>query len=217
MAIAFGQTGAQTGTTATITATVTIVGGSTVEIDVAITPETVIVLGTSVGARRVGFVINGTLRQEKWVTGAGAAAPGTQVVVTLSAAPTDCGVLVQTYTGVLGIGNCKTATGSGANPSIAFESQDANNYMAAGFGILNTNATTAGTGTLRNSDGNISLSDASTDNTAASPGTITNSITHSAGTWAAIVLELRTVKPIPPADDSGTDYPKPPITLRAAA
>ena len=122
------------------------------------------------------------------------ASSSTSVTCTINNNSGDIACMAATYTGVSSFGINNIATGSTANPSISLTTQDANNFVIAGLSNLTTTASTAGTGTLRrditfSSRGSIDADLA--DNTAASISSVTVSVTHSATTWSAAAVELR--------------------------
>lgn len=195
MALAFGTTGAQTGTATPLAVTIAVNNGDTVIVTVTFNPNTCAVTSiTGGGAFTLRTSVNNgaNLRQEMWSTDAGAGVSASSVSVAFSGTAADAGAMVETVTGVLGLGPTATATGSTLNPTIAIVTQDSNNWVVAGFGWGNTGATTLG-GDIRATDGNISISDAIGDHTVAAPGTCTVSAIHGAVTWVATAIELRTV------------------------
>lgn len=200
MAIAFGRSAAlsDSGTTPIGPQAITINAGETVVVHVTFNPTTCAVTGVSdsggsVYTKRGEFVQASSIKIETWSTAAGGAVASTTVSVAFSGTSTDSGIIPAAYTGVLGIGAYTSNGGTGANPSLAITTQDANNFVAAGYGSLSGGALTAGTGNLRQSDADISIQQAFVDNTAASATSVTCSITLSAAAWAGGALELRSV------------------------
>jgi hypothetical protein len=200
MAIAItASPGLWTGTTP-LTPSKTINNGDTAIVTVVMTPTTAAVSSITGGGTwfQRSSKIQGTCKVEQWSTNVGAAVSASSISIALSGSPTAAGSVLETATGVVALGITGTAGGTSSNPSIAVVTQDANNFILAGYGWIETPtlATTAGTGTLTGSDSDgAALSDAGSYNTAASPGSVTNSVTHGApsAAWAICALELRSV------------------------
>lgn len=135
-------------------------------------------------------------RLELWATTAtGALAGGSYLNVNLSGNAL-ASATVDHFTGVVSLGANATASNTTANPSIAQVLQDANNYIVAGFLSLGSGVPVALTGSMRRtttSSGASPVVSTITDNTAGSASSVTNAITLGATTWAAAILELRTV------------------------
>ena len=137
-------------------------------------------------------------RVEVWSTPAGASKSSTSVTINLSASSKFVGCVFE-YTGVAALGVTNTATSAAANPAISLTTQDNNNWCVAGFAGQGTGTFTAGTGTLRSSavtSGGAAGSNAGgafADNTVATAGTCTNSVTNADTVWALAALELRSV------------------------
>ena len=101
------------------------------------------------------------------------------------------------YSGALEVGLKNTGSGSSTGPTVAITTEDANNFVVAGMAIVGTETWAASVGNLRQSQPGASASTpggAVTDNTAVSPGAVTNTTTlSSSGAWVAHAVELRTV------------------------
>lgn len=199
MAIAFGRWGAFSGSGSPQAVTVTVNNGETSVVAVFMKPVTAAVTSITGGGTYTqrATKTQGTVKGELWSTNAGAATAASSVSVAMSGSPTQAGVAVHLSTGVTALGTTGTAGGTAANPSITVSTQDNNNWIAAFFGFNDGGALpTAGTGNLRGTDQDASITDATTDNTRATPGTLVNSVTKGAVTdWAILALELRSVLP----------------------
>ncbi len=140
-----------------------------------------------------------TVDMEIWATNPGAAVSSVSVTANWGASNAKGVACVGTYTGVLAYGNTGTpASGTCATCSINTTTQDNNNYAFAGFGGADTNTWTANVGNLRaqaQTTTSAAANAAIADNTAASPGTVTNTLTITSAIHARISLELRTVAP----------------------
>jgi hypothetical protein len=103
------------------------------------------------------------------------------------------------YSGVAARGATGTNTNSTANPTISLTTQDNNNFVVAGFAAQGTGLPGSLTGAFEGSAGTTggaaatNVSGAMTDNTATTPTSVTNAVNLVAESWAAVVLELRTV------------------------
>lgn len=145
---------------------------------------------------KVGEVTQGALKIETWRTGVGAALASSSVSVAFSGAPTDMGVQIECYTGVVSIGNYFTAQGATGAATITAAIQDANGYLVAGIGGLNgTTLFTTSAGTQRSNDGGaVNIIQDLVDATSASPGNVSCSTSAPTTTpWAIGALELRPV------------------------
>lgn len=213
MAIAFGRSSAFSGTGASpLTASLVINLGETVVVCVTFNPTTCAVTGvtdnaaggSSVYTKRGEFVQSTSVKHEYWSTDAGGAKAATTVSAAFSGTNSDSGLVAAAYTGVLGIGSYASGGGATGTHTLSLTTQDANNWVVAHFADLdNVTIPTAGTGNLRQTDADVSITQALVDNTAASANT---SVTCSLGAptttpWAAGALELRSV--------SGATYAKP--------
>ncbi len=145
-------------------------------------------------------ITNGAAAVFIWSTAAGAVKTTGSVTVTVTVSTATIGFIgVTDYAGVAALGATATNTGATANPTISLTTQEANNWVVAGFSAVPTSslAMTAGTGTLRlagvGACCGVFLSGALVDNTAATPSSVTDSVTLGAFTWAAAALELRSV------------------------
>lgn len=213
-AVAFATSGQQTGTGSSLSITVTVNQGSTALVAAVLDSVAGSAVTTIAGGgayRRLDTQQNGQLYVEMWTTEPGmaqAASGAGAVVVSYSGTVVDAGAMVVTYVGVGSIGPTSKSTGAGANPSNAQATQEPNNIIVTAFGWLNILGTTAGTGSLRISDGNSAISDAIVDNTSTTPASVTTSVTHGAGTWALISVELRTAPAFTP---DYTSFPMPPF------
>jgi hypothetical protein len=200
MAIAItAAPGLWTGTTP-LTPAKTINAGETVIVTVVMTPNTCAVSGITGGGAYTlkSSVTQGACKVEQWVTSApGGATAASSLSIAISGAPTRAGCIVETATGVVAYGNTNTNQGTTANPSIDVNTQDANNYVVAGYGWIEapTLATTGLTGTLSGTDDDgVGLSDAGSNNTRATSGLLTNAVTHgtsSSPNWGVCAIELR--------------------------
>lgn len=189
-------------TSATITMTVT--GGDTVVVIAAFpsaggTVSSITDTGGSTYSQRAA--VTNTVRAEIWSTGAGAAKASTSITVN-SSASVKFVVAAADYSGVAAVGANGTNTGSTATPTISITTQDANNWVAAGFAGQGTATPTANTGNLRQTGAtsgqasNTNVSGTLNDNTAASAGSVTNAVSFVAGVaWAAAAVELRSTVP----------------------
>src|SRR5207244_2842147 len=120
----------------------------------------------------------------------------TTVTVTL-AAGSEVVCAVAQYSGVGALGLTNTNSGTGTAPIVSVTTQDNNNWVVAGFAHEGATGTlSAQTGTLRQVKvtSGSSVKGALTDNTSATPASVTNAVTATqTGTnWAAAALELRT-------------------------
>jgi hypothetical protein len=110
---------------------------------------------------------------------------------------------VTTYTGVAGFGTTVTTNGTGTTESVSLTTQDANNWIVAGF-LSDANVTlcTIQNGTFRTTcffsgQGHYLIS--AITNTSAAAGSVTGSFTDTgSGNWAAIALELRSTLGVAP-------------------
>ncbi len=182
--------------------------GNTIVVVVAIPKNNAVVnaggvtdSGGSVYSRQVQQ-INGVLATlEIWSTAAGASLASTSVSVAISVA-SKFDVTVFEYLGVQALGITNQANGAVANPSIALTTQDANNWVVGGFcgqgigastqlapAILRGSSQTSGGAATTNCGGAL------TDNNAATPSSVTNTITNADTAWALGALELRSVLP----------------------
>src|SRR5438445_7074019 len=138
---------------------------------------------------------NTTARTEIWSAKVVAGA-STTVTVTLSAG-SEVVCAVAQYSGVGALGLTNTNSGTGTAPTVSVTTQDDNNWAVAGFAHEGATGTlSAQTGTLRQVKvtSGSSVKGALTDNTSATPASVTNAVTATqTGTnWAAAALELRT-------------------------
>jgi hypothetical protein len=137
-------------------------------------------------------------RLEQWSTAFNGGKVNASFVQVLLSGTSEASARVEECSGVLAIGTTATANNTTANPTISLTTQDANNYVIAGFGLVGATVPTSLTGTLRGttaSAGSNPVVSASTDNTAASASSVTNAITRAAAVWAAAAIELRSVSP----------------------
>lgn len=135
-------------------------------------------------------------RLEQWSTAFNGGKVGASFITVNFSGTTEAAARVEECSGVLALGTTATANNTTANPSIALTTQDANNYVLAGFGLVGATTPTALTGTLRGSNASAGTNPvvaSSTDNTAASASSVTNAVTRAAATWAAAAIELRSV------------------------
>lgn len=188
-----------------ISVTRTTTSGNTVVVTVEIhtvgtTVSTVTDSGGSTYTRQTTATQGGFVTSEIWSTTAGGALASTSITVTVSAAGTFIAD-VDEFSGVSSLGNVATATSASGNPSVSLTTQDANNYMVAGFTIDGTPTTAAGTGTLRQNhvtSAGANITGCLVDNTRATVGSLTSSLSPSAVHFAATAVELRSGAPAKP-------------------
>ncbi len=98
------------------------------------------------------------------------------------------------WSGVTWIGITGVATGSSAAPSLSMTTGDSNDYIVSVVADAGSATPTAGTGTLvgANNTGSSGVAGAMVYNTAASPGSVTTSVSITSAAWSVIGLELRT-------------------------
>lgn len=234
MSIAIGghgkaQQGAST-PTSPIAVTVALTAGNTGIVDVTYAGPTVGSVTSITGGgtwTQKQIQLNGIAKIERWTTGIGGVATASSISIAYTVnGSTAVQAICSDYSGVQSFGNSWTNLGATSNPSIALNTEDAGNVVVGGFGFADgtvaTPVPTAGTGNLREADavsaaGADDSAAALTDNTSATPGVVTNSVTFaaSAGTkWAALALELRTISgPVSPPRSSRSMTP----TQRLAA
>ncbi|PYO24312.1 MAG: hypothetical protein DMD88_01310 [Candidatus Rokuibacteriota bacterium] len=160
-------------------------------------PVSTISDGASTYSREVYMDNAGNARTEIWSAKVAAGA-STTVTVNL-AAGSEVVCAVAQYSGVGALGRTSTNSGSGTAPTVSVTTQDNNNWVVAGF------AHQGATGTLSANQGNLRqvnettggsswVKGALTDNTSATPASVTNSVTatQTGTSWAAAALELRT-------------------------
>ena len=120
---------------------------------------------------------------------------GDTLTVTFSAAH-DIAIALACYSGGAAFGNSNVNTGGSTTSTVDVTTQDNNNYVAAGHAVQDT-VSSCSVGTLRiNQFSGGAVTVGISDNTAASPGTVTNTCTIASG--SAIVTmgqEIRTVGP----------------------
>lgn len=98
--------------------------------------------------------------------------------------------------GVANTGTSATDNNTTADPTITITTEDANNFLIAGFGSVGATLATAKTGNLdrsKNSTGVNPVVCSLVDNTVAGAGSLTGAVTLAAAQWAAIGIELRSV------------------------
>ncbi len=196
-AIAYVTSGTNCGgVNSPVPATVTITASHTAIIVTFASPSTIAVTSITGGGTytKRASTTSGTYTIEIWATAAGASASASSVSVAFSGGPaTNFGLIAADYSGVVALGNTNTNSNTNANPTISVTTQDLNNFVVAGFAVT-AGTPTSGTGTLRNSTtGCGSPASAFNDNTVTSPGALVNTVTHTAATWVAVALELRTL------------------------
>lgn len=207
---AIAQVGSASNNTAasalsSIAITRTTTTGNTVVITVEIhtvgtTVSTVTDTGGSTYARRATATQGGFVTSEIWSTGANAAVASTSITVTVSAAGTFIADLDE-FSGVSALGITATNTSASGQPNVSLTTQDANNYMVAGFTIDGTPSTTSLTGTLRQNHvttAGANITGCLVDNTRATIGSLTSAVSPSAQHFAATALELRAPAPTKP-------------------
>src|SRR5690348_6831437 len=206
MAIAFRSASAtRTGNSASVSSIVMTLGGATqtgnmiVVATLDVNSGTVSSVVDSGGSTytKIASVTNGTLILEIWATSATGSVASTTVTVTWSAASRNHEMAACEYTGVAAIGTNNTASGSASPGSVSITTQDANNFVVAGIGVLAANAQTAQNGNLRLSitEGGAGSKSSlgEVDNTAASASSVTCSTTFTSAAWGAVAVELRSV------------------------
>jgi outer membrane protein assembly factor BamB len=120
------------------------------------------------------------------------------VKVTLTGTAFSCALA--TYVGVTAFGNSSTAVGgttATTAASIAVTTQDNNNRVVAGFALTGKITATATAPTVvranQISSSTSYESGSLTDNSSATPASVTNAVTFGSTTWAAAALELRSL------------------------
>ena len=188
------------GTQLVITPAAATGGGNTVVVVVSIRTTTASVTSiTDSGGSTytVRATSQGTaVRSEIWSTAANASLNSTTITVNILAS-VSWSAAAASYSGAGALGITNTGAGT-SNPSISLATQDNNNWVVAGFATRGRRAARSGTGNLRQSVASTSGTNAGvalTDNTAASPSSVTNSVTSGAADSAMTALELRTVVP----------------------
>lgn len=125
--------------------------------------------------------------------------PTSTIVVTPSESATLV-AMANSYSGVIRLGNTGVATGSGFNPSISLDTQDADNWVVANFAWEGTANTVLPdpAGHIEHSyvigggptDSNCGA--CCSDNSSATPGPVENTLSMTfSSVWAAVALELR--------------------------
>src|SRR5438876_5474351 len=193
------STAMTTGSTSCAATLPSVTAGNTNIVVVALrqvgSPVSTISDGASTYSREVSKN-NTTARTEIWSAKVAAGA-STTVTVTLSAG-SEIVCAVSQYSGVGALGLTNTNSGSGTALTVSVTTQDNNNWVVAGFAQQGTTGTlSAQTGTLRQvkvtTGASYWVKGALTDNTSATPASVTNSVTATQSTnWAAAALELRT-------------------------
>jgi hypothetical protein len=189
----------------TCTLTASTSGSHTVLVMIAIRTNTSTVSsvtdsGGSSYSQCSGCALNNNAREEIWTTAVNSSIASTTVTVNLSAGSKFV-MSVEEYSGAAALGKTATASLSSANPSISLTTQDNNNFVTVGFAGQGVSTFTASTGNLRansvTSGGSSSanVGGAACDNTAASPSSVTCTVTNADVNWACVALELRTVAP----------------------
>lgn len=205
MAIAFGRVAAQSdnGTTPIGPLAFTINAGETVVVGVTFNPTSLAVTtvtdnaggGSSTYTKRGEFVQGSSIKTELWSTDAGAGKAATTVSVAFSGVNSDSGFTVAAYTGVAGIGAFASNGGASGAHTVSITTQDPDNFVVAHFACLDGStpvADDADSDTLRVADADITVQQGLVDNTAASAGSVTCSLSAPTATpWAAAALELR--------------------------
>ncbi len=199
--IAFQQAGAFTANAASCSMTtgVTIAGDDLVVVASIRTTTSTVTSVTDDAANTYAqraAINNGTsARVEIW-SAQGTASVTATITVNLSASSKVVCAFAE-YSGVAALGTTATSTGSTADPTISLTTQDNNNWVVGGFAHnANTNAT-AKTANLRATNSTAggaagtNVGGALTDQTAATPSSVTNDVTWAAAAWAAAALELR--------------------------
>ncbi len=190
------------------TVTRTEAAGNTVVVVVAIRTTTSTVSSiTDTGGSTYTFrkaVNNGTVaRVEMWSTNAGASTSSTSVTINLGATSKFVGCVFE-YTGVLGLGNCNTNTGSSTTPTIVNTIAQVSGFIVAGFAAQGTATFSANVGTLRASAvtaggaAGTNAGGALNDNTSAAQSytAVTNTVTLSVtNAWAAVSMDLQGTAP----------------------
>jgi hypothetical protein len=137
------------------------------------------------------------LKVSLWATAIGGGKGGASFFrCNLSAGARDSVLVLEEWIGPLAFGTSASANNTNADPTLSITTQDANNYIASGFGTVGATLPTAKTGTLDNtqaSDGASIIVGAAVFNTSAGAGSVTTAETRVATTWAGIGVELRSV------------------------
>jgi hypothetical protein len=153
--------------------------------------------GSTYAARGAcGTMAGSSLQICIWSTAVNASIASTSVTVNTDS-NTKFAFAVGEYSGVVALGLTNNGSNSSsATSSIAQSTQDANNWIIAGFTNPNITTNTANTGNMRQTASTTTSSGVTVtlnDNTSASAGSVTNTINVSpSATAAKAVLELRT-------------------------
>jgi hypothetical protein len=152
-------------------------------------------VGTTVYTRKT-TKSNGTFTVETWSSAAGGVVGSpTTVTITFGAATLQRCALAIDYSGVLGLGVVNTNSGSSTALTVSLTTQDSNNWITAGLGLLAQATMTLVTGTKRGStEFTTGTSLVAGDNTVVSAGSVTVAFSSNvSAAWACTALELRTV------------------------
>src|SRR5438034_8850376 len=158
-------------------------------------PVSTISDGASTCSREV-YMDNATLARTEIWSAKVASGASTTVTVTLSAG-SEVVCAVSQYSGVGALGRTSTNSGSGSALTVSLTTQDNNNWVVAGFAQQGQTGTlSANQGTLRQANkttsGGAYVKGALTDNTSATPASVTNAVTATQRVeWAAAAMELR--------------------------
>lgn len=138
------------------------------------------------------------LRHQAWGTGVNGGKAGfTDIKINFTGTVLAAACWTE-WLGALAFGNCVPNTGTNADPTVSVTTQDANNFVVAGFSSVGSTLATVKTGTFdrsTTSNGGSPVAQATAHNTAASPGSVTVAVTLAATTWTAVGYELRSVAP----------------------
>jgi len=197
MAIAFSNHAhAANSTTSPYNTTVTINAGDTVVVMVLVVAAGAVTVAVTdnvgnIYAQKVAASNTNNCQGFMWATLSAVAA--TTITTTITGAFTGSSTSVCTYSGVSAFGTTNTATASASPLSIALSTQDANNFVVAGYGIQSGSAATvtASVGNLRDTSATLRCSSLG-DNTALTASSVTNTVTTNSITNGVILaLELR--------------------------
>src|SRR2546426_357823 len=158
--------------------------------------------GSSLYTKRASITASSASKVELGSTAAGTPQNATSITVNLFQGM-DMVVTVASYSGVVSLGQTPTTSvNSGSisqgNPpaQISLTTSDSNNWVVAGFAAGGSSAFTASAGTIRQQAvASGPVGGALMDNTSATPGTVSNTLTIDSGAeWTSMAaLELRTV------------------------
>lgn len=190
-----------TGSTITCALNTTFAVGNCVTLGVAIATPGVTVTGFNddttngpLGWTLAAALTVGSIRVELWSTSVSIAQSGGSYVNVVLSGTAFAAATLDVFAGVLALGRTGTASGSGANPSIAIVTEDVNNFVVGAFASSGSGLAAALTGSLRrstSSGGATPVVSSLVDNQGALAASLTDAITLAATSWVAAALELR--------------------------